>query len=92
MRRVLRISLRLLLAAALLAMMGAGVGWWWFHPAHTLTSGVVYAQRHGHDLTLDVIRPEHPNGIGVLAMVSGGWKSAPGKFKPCSRAQSSAIL
>lgn len=82
MRRVLRISLRLLLAAALLAMMGAGVGWWWFHPAHTHTSGVVYAQRHGHDLTLDVIRPEHPNGIGVLAMVSGGWKSAPGKFKP----------
>ena len=38
--------------------------------------GIHYGQRHGKPLTLDVIRPAKPNGLGVALMVSGGWKSS----------------
>jgi acetyl esterase/lipase len=34
------------------------------------------------DLTIDVVRPAKPNGIGVLLLVSGGWKSSVGSFRP----------
>jgi acetyl esterase/lipase len=54
----------------------AGCIFWYFHPAVTRTDGVVYGQRHGQDLTLDIIRPQHTNGLGIALMVSGGWKSA----------------
>jgi acetyl esterase/lipase len=68
----------LALILVLLVLIGAGI-WWYLHPAVTRSDGIVYGQRHGHDLTMDVIRPNHPNGIGVALMVSGGWKSgAPG--------------
>ena len=63
--------------AVLILLVGAigGGGWVYFHPSFTRTSGVVYGMRHGHPLTFDVIRPDHANGLGVLLMVSGGWKS-----------------
>ena len=51
-------------------------GWWYLHPAVERTDGIVYGQRNGQDLKLDVIRPARPNGLGVALMVSGGWKSA----------------
>lgn len=80
--RLLRWSLRLLLAFIVLAALLCGAGWWYFHPSFTVTPQVVYTQRHGHDLTLDVVRPDQPNGAGVLVMVSGRWKSDPKKFQP----------
>lgn len=63
-----------LVGLALLALLVAG-GWWYLHPAVERTDGIVYGQRNGTDLTLDVIRPRHPNGLGLALMVSGGWKS-----------------
>ncbi len=36
---------------------------------------VVYRHKLGVALTMDVFKPEKPNGIGVLWMVSGGWVS-----------------
>lgn len=37
---------------------------------------VIYGRKYGTALTLDVFRPEKPNGIGVIYVVSGGWYSA----------------
>jgi acetyl esterase/lipase len=82
MRSIIRWLLRLLLTLVVLAAMLIGVGWWYFHPEFTVTPGIVYMQRHGHDLTLDVVRPAHPNGIGIMVMISGRWKSDPKKFQP----------
>jgi acetyl esterase/lipase len=77
-----RLFLRLLwtlLAVVLLVGVVAGSLWWYFHPSITRTDGIVYGQRHGKNLTLDVLKPTSPNGLGVALMVSGGWKSeAPG--------------
>ena len=36
---------------------------------------VVYQHKLGVALTMDVFKPEKPNGIGILWMVSGGWVS-----------------
>lgn len=36
---------------------------------------VVYGRAAGMALTLDVLKPEKPNGVGVLFMVSGGFNS-----------------
>ena len=56
--------------------------WWYFHPRFTQGRRVVYTQRHGHDLTFDTFRPARPNGLGVVVMVSGGWRSDPDSFRP----------
>ena len=82
MRRLIRFLARLLLVLILLALVLFGAGWWYFHPSFTETRGIVYTQRNGHDLTLNVVRPSHPNGIGILVMISGRWKSDPKKFQP----------
>jgi acetyl esterase/lipase len=81
-RRFLRLSLRLFLALLILAVALGGWAWWYFHPEYTETKDVVYTQRHGRPLTLHVVRPANPNGIGILVMVSGSWKSDPRKFQP----------
>jgi len=36
---------------------------------------VVYGRKYGMALTMDVLKPAKPSGIGVLFMVSGGWSS-----------------
>ncbi|RRA97622.1 alpha/beta hydrolase [Larkinella rosea] len=36
---------------------------------------VVYGTKFGMALTLDVLKPAKPNGIGVIFMASGGWHS-----------------
>lgn len=36
---------------------------------------IVYQRSEGVSLTMDVFRPENPNGIGIIKIVSGGWKS-----------------
>lgn len=52
-----------------------------FDPSFERTNGIVYGQRGDHTLALDVIKPTKSNGLGVLVLVSGGWKSGkPGSF------------
>lgn len=73
-----RLIFRLLLA--LLAVGGAvllliAYGWWYFNPAFQRTDGVVYGRRGETPLTMDILRPNEPNGLGIAFMVSGGWKS-----------------
>lgn len=80
-RRPLRIAIRLVAASVALGLVLAGSLWWYFTPDATVTRGVSYGQRRGKNLTLDVLRPANASGIGVLAMVSGSWKSSPAKFK-----------
>jgi acetyl esterase/lipase len=40
------------------------------------TTDVAYGHKDGLALTFDVHRPAHPNGAGVIAIVSGGWQSS----------------
>lgn len=69
--------LTLLWLAGLLAtlVIVAGALWIYLHPTIERTNGIVYGQRNGRPLTLDLLRPEKPNGLGIALMVSGGWKS-----------------
>lgn len=80
--RILR-TLLLILALIVVLVVGlAGSIWVYLHPHIDRTAGIVYGRRHGHDLTIDVLRPAKPNGLGVLLMASGGWKSRAGTFQP----------
>jgi acetyl esterase/lipase len=36
---------------------------------------VIYTKHDGVALTMDVFKPEKPNGAGIIKIVSGGWKS-----------------
>lgn len=40
------------------------------------TEDVIYGRKFGTALTLDVFKPENPNGVGLVFVVSGGWFSA----------------
>ena len=80
--RWVRVTLWSLLVVVLLVGMTFGGIYWYFHPAYERSSRIVYAQRHGHDLTLEVIRPKQPNNLGVIFLVSGGWKSDPSAIEP----------
>jgi acetyl esterase/lipase len=42
----------------------------------SVTTDVVYGHKDGLALTFDVHRPAHPNGAGVILIVSGGWQSS----------------
>jgi acetyl esterase/lipase len=80
-----RLFLRLLggLAALILVVtVLAGALWIYFHPTVAGVRRVPYGQRHGQELAYDVVRPEHPNGLGVALMVSGSWKSGTNSFRP----------
>jgi len=79
--RLLRNLLLALAAIILVALLCVGGVWLYFHPRLEVTKGVVYGQRQGQDLTIDVLRPAHPNGIGIVLMASGGWKSEAGSFR-----------
>ncbi|MCP5515740.1 MAG: alpha/beta hydrolase [Verrucomicrobiales bacterium] len=69
----------LVLVVAFGAVVGAG--WWYFHPSVQRTNAVRYGTRGARPLQMDVIRPARPNGLGVLVLVSGRWKSGePGSF------------
>ena len=61
---------------AVVLLLSAIAAWWYVHPAVTRTDGLVYGHRDGKPLVVDVIQPAHPNGYGVVLMVSGGWKSS----------------
>jgi acetyl esterase/lipase len=54
------------------------------------TQDVIYGRKFGVALTMDVFRPEKPNGYGILLLVSGGWVSSKeaidgGNFQPFPR-------
>ncbi len=51
-------------------------------PAFTRTEDVVYGRKFGTALTLDVFRPERPNGAAVFFMVSGGFSSSHAGVNP----------
>lgn len=76
-RRLLLIAfLGLLLAALLLAAL-----WAYYHPRFERVNGIAYGTRNGQNLTFDVLRPAKPNGIGIVVMASGQWRSGgPGAF------------
>ncbi len=80
-RLLLPAGLVLLALLALLAV-PAGAAWIYFHPAFTRTDALTYGERRGEALTLDVLKPAQPNGLGVLLMVSGSWKSRAGSLRP----------
>lgn len=48
----------------------------------TRTEDVIYGRKFGTALTLDVYRPEHPNGLGIIFLQSGGWISDHAKIAP----------
>ena len=80
-QRLLRNLLLGVAAIILVALICAGSIWIYFHPHIESESGLVYGQRQGKDLTMDVLRPAKSNGIGIVLMVSGGWKSHAGSFR-----------
>ena len=83
MPRAVRIGLKVAAVVLLVAIITAGIIWIYFNPSCKRIDGLVYGQRYGRDLTLDLVRPAKPNGLGILLMVSGGWKSGPaGSCKP----------
>lgn len=42
---------------------------------------IVYQHVEGVAMTMDVFVPENPNGVGIIKIVSGGWKSRHEKVK-----------
>ena len=73
--RPARLIVEFLGQALLLLVLTAIASWWYLHPSIDRSNGIVYGQRHGRDLTLDIIRPRTNNGKGIIGVVSGGWKS-----------------
>jgi len=76
-----RLAFVVAVAAALVAG-SIGAGWVYFHPPCEWIRGVEYGRRHDVPLTLDVLRPRSPNGLGVVVIVSGGWRSDPATIRP----------
>ena len=73
--RWIRIALTSLASVVALLLAITGGVWMYLHPTIQRTDGIVYGRRGARDLTMDVLRPSHPNGLGVALMVSGGWRS-----------------
>jgi acetyl esterase/lipase len=48
------------------------------------TEDVIYGRKFGTALTLDVFQPAKPNGLGIIALVSGGWFSAHEAINPAN--------
>ena len=82
LRRIL-IRAASILAGLILALAALAAGvWLYYHPSLASVQRVTYGQRHGHEVSYDVVRPENPNGLGVALMVSGRWKSGTNSFRP----------
>ena len=80
-KRLLRNTLWTIAVVVLLLALVVGSAWWYFHPTVQRTNAIAYGKRGEETLALDVLRPAKPNGLGVLLLVSGGWKSGkPGSF------------
>lgn len=75
MKKWLR-RIALFVAVLLISATAWGVYLWrYYTPTVSRTDGIVYGSRDGKPLTLDIIKPANPNGLGIAFMVSGGWKS-----------------
>jgi acetyl esterase/lipase len=81
-RRIVRVGVLVVLVLVVVIAVAAGGLWWYFHPSLERTDGIVYTWRHGHELTFDFVGPSRPNGLGIVLMVSGGWRSSPDGFRP----------
>lgn len=81
LRRVLWVVFKVVAALVLLLAILVGCVWIYFHPSFQRTDGIVYGHRDGHDLTIDILKPSKPNGVGVMLIVSGGWKSGTNSFR-----------
>lgn len=82
LRRALKfVGLGLLGLVVLVATIGGWL-WWYYHPPVTSVPGIKYGERQGQELLVDVLRPVHPNGAGVLVLLSGSWKSSPDSVAP----------
>ncbi|MEX2578627.1 MAG: prolyl oligopeptidase family serine peptidase [Verrucomicrobiales bacterium] len=66
---------------ALVLVLAVGSLLWYFNPPVEREEDLVYARRDGRDLTLDAIRPGNPNGLGVILVLSGRWRSKPDSDK-----------
>jgi acetyl esterase/lipase len=78
LRRALRVLLLVILIVIGTAAALAGGLYLYLHPGVERIDGVVYGQRNGQPLTMDILRPAgsgKANGLGIAFMVSGGWKS-----------------
>src|SRR6184192_3684154 len=51
-------------------------------PTASRIHDVIYGYKQGVATTMDVFKPAHPNGIGVLWLVSGGWVSDHNNINP----------
>jgi acetyl esterase/lipase len=49
---------------------------------YTRFEDVIYGRKFGTALTLDVFRPAKTNGLGIIALISGGWFSGREGIKP----------
>jgi acetyl esterase/lipase len=49
---------------------------------YTRQEDVIYGRKYGTALTMDVFRPERPNGAAVVVIVSGGFFSSHESIKP----------
>jgi dipeptidyl aminopeptidase/acylaminoacyl peptidase len=78
MRRLLQSSLLASLVVLLSAVASRAED-----SAYLRTRDVIYGRKDGLALTMDVIAPrEKPNGLGVVFVVSGGWRSSPAAIRP----------
>jgi len=77
----IRVLLKAVGVLVLVLVLAVGSVWTYFHPRLERTTGIVYGHRHERDLTLDIVHPARPNGLGIVLLVSGGWKSSPGSFR-----------
>ena len=82
LRRFLLRGVYILAGLILILAALAGGLWLYYHPTLASIQRVAYGQRHGHELSYDVVQPENPNGLGVALMVSGSWKSGTNSFRP----------
>ncbi len=61
-------------------------GWWLWaaEPEGYTRKEVIYGRKDGMALTMDVITPKKPNGLGVVWAVSGGWFSSHDAIRPAA--------
>lgn len=78
------VVLLLVAALGLAATLGlvAAAGWAYYHPRFEWRRGITYGRRGDVPLVFDVLEPLRPNGLGIVFVVSGGWKSSPDSFQP----------
>src|SRR5208283_5362822 len=43
---------------------------------------LIYGRKSGMALTMDIFQPKHPNGVGIISVVSGGWFSSHEAINP----------